>query len=112
MVHLWQYSGNAGIATCSKPLDAATCRFLHTCSEEVSQVLYSQVWDFLKGLCSLLLICSRKLWYSLICLLALERHLKEQHPSLGYQKGAQTSNKNIFKNVQGCRDGSAKNHMN
>jgi len=35
MVHLWQYSGNAGIATCSKPLDAATCisRFLHTCSE-------------------------------------------------------------------------------
>ena len=41
MVDLWQYSGNAGIATCSKPLDAATCiiRFLHTCSEEVSQVL-------------------------------------------------------------------------
>ena len=33
-----QYSGNAGIATCSKPLDAAT-RCLNTCSEEVSQVL-------------------------------------------------------------------------
>ena len=24
-IDLWQYSGNAGIATCSKPLDAATC---------------------------------------------------------------------------------------
>ena len=39
MVHLWQYSGNAGIATCSKPLDAAIpvlVGFLHTCSEEVS----------------------------------------------------------------------------
>ena len=41
MVDLWQYSGNAGIATFSKPLDAAipVClRCLHTCSEEVSQV--------------------------------------------------------------------------
>ena len=38
MVHLWQYSGNAGITTCSKPL-AVLVRFLHTHSEEVSQVL-------------------------------------------------------------------------
>jgi len=39
MVDLWQHSGNAGTATCSKPLDAATwC--LHTVhgSEEVSQI--------------------------------------------------------------------------
>ena len=36
-----KYSGNAEIATCSKPLYAATCisRLLYTCSEEVSQVL-------------------------------------------------------------------------
>ena len=38
MVHLWQYSGNAEIATCSKALDA-TCMSFHTCSEEISQVL-------------------------------------------------------------------------
>ena len=50
----------------------------------------------MEGLCSLFLICSRKLWYSLICLLALERRLQEQHPLLGYQKCAQTSNKNLF----------------
>ena len=38
--NLWQYSGNAGIETCSKPLDAATCMSeVFTCSEEVSQVL-------------------------------------------------------------------------
>ena len=48
---------------------------------------------------------------SLICLLALERRLQE-HPSSGYQKSAQTSIKNISKNVEGCRDGSAKNHVN
>ena len=37
MVHLWQYSGNAWIATCSKPLDAALYEL--GVSEEVSPSL-------------------------------------------------------------------------
>ena len=34
------------------------------------------------------------------------------HCTIVQGKRVQTSNKNIFKNVEGCRDGSAKNHRN
>ena len=46
--YLWQYSDNAGIATCNKLLVDATCVswVLTYVSEEVKGI--SQVWDYLK----------------------------------------------------------------
>ena len=83
MTHLWQYSDNAGIATHNKPVVSVGC--LHTCSEEEVRGI-RQVWDYLKGLspCPLSLTCSRRLLWWLICVLASERSLQEQHPSLKY----------------------------
>ena len=65
MVHLWQYSGNSGMATCITNLlmRPIWVGFVHTCSEGVLEVLVKSGM-FLKGLspppCFLLLTCSRR----------------------------------------------------